>query len=89
MQNSMLGHTALAVSRLAFGAMTFTAGNRDMAAISKVGARPGLTRVLPGSTQLADQPSPQASVAPSAGPAASGGSGGTGHREAVLGRKRR
>ena len=89
MQCSMLGHTGLVVSRLAFGAMSFTAGHRDMAAISKVGARPGVTSVLLGSTKLADPPLAQASAAPSVGPAASGGSGGTGHREAVLGRKRR
>jgi aryl-alcohol dehydrogenase-like predicted oxidoreductase len=33
-----LGNTGLAVSRLAFGAMTFTAGNQDLASIYKVGA---------------------------------------------------
>jgi aryl-alcohol dehydrogenase-like predicted oxidoreductase len=33
-----LGNTGLAVSRLAFGAMTFTAGNKDIGAIYKVGA---------------------------------------------------
>ena len=38
MQYSLLGQAGLAGSRLAFGAMTFTAGNRAMAAISKVGA---------------------------------------------------
>jgi aryl-alcohol dehydrogenase-like predicted oxidoreductase len=38
MQYAMLGRTGLQVSRLAFGAMTFTAGNTDMAAIYKVGA---------------------------------------------------
>ncbi|MHB1540812.1 MAG: hypothetical protein ACYCYH_05850 [Steroidobacteraceae bacterium] len=37
MQYSLLGHTGLAVSRLAFGAMTFTAGNRDLAAGRTVG----------------------------------------------------
>ena len=38
MQYTTLGNTGLIVSRLAFGAMTFTAGNRDHAAIYKVGA---------------------------------------------------
>jgi aryl-alcohol dehydrogenase-like predicted oxidoreductase len=33
-----LGNTGLVVSRLAFGAMTFTAGNKDIGAIYKVGA---------------------------------------------------
>ena len=47
MQYSLLGHTGPAVSRLAFGAMTFTAGNRDMAAISKDGA--GVAGVLAAS----------------------------------------
>ena len=41
MQYSLLGRTGLAVSRLAFGAMTFTAGNRDMAAGRTVGPRGG------------------------------------------------
>lgn len=39
MQYTALGNTGLIVSRLAFGAMTFTAGNRDIAAVYKVGAR--------------------------------------------------
>ncbi|MGH3935561.1 MAG: aldo/keto reductase, partial [Pseudonocardiaceae bacterium] len=34
----MLGQTGLLVSRLAFGAMTFTAGNTDIGAVYKVGA---------------------------------------------------
>jgi aryl-alcohol dehydrogenase-like predicted oxidoreductase len=38
MQYTTLGHTGLIVSRFAFGAMTFTAGNRDMASVYKVGA---------------------------------------------------
>jgi aryl-alcohol dehydrogenase-like predicted oxidoreductase len=38
MQYTLLGNTGLTVSRLAFGAMTFTAGNKDMGAIYKVGA---------------------------------------------------
>ncbi|WP_376097786.1 aldo/keto reductase [Roseomonas sp. CCTCC AB2023176] len=38
MQYATFGNTGLAVSRLAFGAMTFTAGNQDMAAVYKVGA---------------------------------------------------
>jgi len=38
MQFSFLGSTGLVVSRLAFGAMTFTAGNKDLGAIYKVGA---------------------------------------------------
>jgi aryl-alcohol dehydrogenase-like predicted oxidoreductase len=33
-----LGNTGLAVSRLALGAMTFTAGNKDIGAVYKVGA---------------------------------------------------
>jgi aryl-alcohol dehydrogenase-like predicted oxidoreductase len=37
MQYATLGRTGLQVSRLAFGAMTFTAGNTDMAAVYKVG----------------------------------------------------
>jgi len=36
MQYRTLGESGLIVSRLAFGAMTFTAGNRDLAAIYKV-----------------------------------------------------
>jgi len=39
MQYTTLGNTGLIVSRLAFGAMTFTAGNQDLASIYKVGAR--------------------------------------------------
>jgi aryl-alcohol dehydrogenase-like predicted oxidoreductase len=38
MQYATLGNTGLAVSRLAFGAMTFTAGNKDIASVFKVGA---------------------------------------------------
>ena len=38
MQYTLLGNTGLTVSRHAFGAMTFTAGNRDLGAIYKVGA---------------------------------------------------
>ncbi len=38
MHYTTLGNTGLVVSRMAFGAMTFTAGNRDLATISKVGA---------------------------------------------------
>jgi len=37
MHYTTLGNTGLAVSRLAFGAMTFTAGNKDLGAIYKVG----------------------------------------------------
>jgi aryl-alcohol dehydrogenase-like predicted oxidoreductase len=37
MQYTTLGDTGLVVSRLAFGAMTFTAGNRDLGTIYKVG----------------------------------------------------
>ncbi|HWJ06959.1 MAG TPA: aldo/keto reductase [Steroidobacteraceae bacterium] len=37
MQYARLGDTGLIVSRLAFGAMTFTAGNRSVGAIYKVG----------------------------------------------------
>ncbi len=36
MRFSTLGNTGLTVSRLAFGAMTFTAGNRDLASLYKV-----------------------------------------------------
>ncbi len=39
MRYTTLGDTGLIVSRLAFGAMTFTAGNRDMASISRVGGK--------------------------------------------------
>ena len=39
MQYATLGNTGLVVSRLAFGAMTFTSGNRDFASIYKVGAQ--------------------------------------------------
>jgi aryl-alcohol dehydrogenase-like predicted oxidoreductase len=38
MQYARLGDTGLIVSRLAFGAMTFTSGNRSIASIYKVGA---------------------------------------------------
>ncbi|MGH8917283.1 MAG: aldo/keto reductase [Actinomycetes bacterium] len=38
MRYAMLGRTGLVVSRLAFGAMTFTAGNKDIGAVYKVGA---------------------------------------------------
>ena len=38
MQYTTLGNTGLVISRMTFGAMTFTAGNQDMAAIYKVGA---------------------------------------------------
>jgi len=39
MQYATLGNTGLVVSRLAFGAMTFTAGNQDIAAVFKVGGK--------------------------------------------------
>jgi aryl-alcohol dehydrogenase-like predicted oxidoreductase len=39
MQYATLGNTGLVVSRLAFGAMTFTSGNQDFATIYKVGAQ--------------------------------------------------
>lgn len=39
MQYAQLGHTGLIVSRLAFGAMTFTDGNKDLGSIYKVGAQ--------------------------------------------------
>jgi aryl-alcohol dehydrogenase-like predicted oxidoreductase len=38
MQYALLGNTGLTVSRLAFSAMTFTAGNKALGAIYKVGA---------------------------------------------------
>src|SRR5882757_9778492 len=38
MHYTTLGNTGLVVSRLAFGAMTFTAGNKDLSTIFKVGA---------------------------------------------------
>jgi predicted aldo/keto reductase-like oxidoreductase len=38
MPYALLGQTGLLVSRLAFGSMTFTAGNRDIGAVYKVGA---------------------------------------------------
>lgn len=37
MQYAQLGQTGLIVSRLAFGAMTFTSGNNDLASVYKVG----------------------------------------------------
>ena len=45
MQYTTLGTTGLPVSRLAFGAMTFTAGNQDLQAIYKVGAQAAATLV--------------------------------------------
>lgn len=39
MQYTQLGNTGLIVSRLAFGAMTFTQGNKDYGSIYKVGAQ--------------------------------------------------
>lgn len=38
MQYSQLGNTGLIVSRLAFGAMAFTQGNKDIASVYKVGS---------------------------------------------------
>jgi aryl-alcohol dehydrogenase-like predicted oxidoreductase len=46
MQYAPLGNTGLLVSRLAFGAMTFTAGNKELGSIYKVGA--GLADELVG-----------------------------------------
>jgi aryl-alcohol dehydrogenase-like predicted oxidoreductase len=46
MQYAMLGQSGLVVSRLAFGAMTFTAGNKDIGAVYKVEA--GLANRLIG-----------------------------------------
>jgi aryl-alcohol dehydrogenase-like predicted oxidoreductase len=45
MQYTTLGSTGLPVSRLAFGAMTFTAGNKDLQSIYKVGAQAAATLV--------------------------------------------
>jgi aryl-alcohol dehydrogenase-like predicted oxidoreductase len=39
MKYRSLGNTGLTVSRLAFGAMTFTAGNKDLGSIYKVGVK--------------------------------------------------
>ncbi|TAK84157.1 MAG: aldo/keto reductase [Betaproteobacteria bacterium] len=39
MEYAILGSTGLAVSRMAFGAMTFTQGNKNIASIYKVGER--------------------------------------------------
>src|ERR1700681_4306914 len=39
MRYAQLGNTRLIVSRLAFGAMTFTAGNKDIGSIYRVGAK--------------------------------------------------
>ena len=39
MKYTILGNTGLVVSRLSFGAMTFTAGNKGLASIYKVGAQ--------------------------------------------------
>ncbi len=38
MQYATLGRTGLVVSRLAFGAMTFSGGNRDIASVYKIRA---------------------------------------------------
>lgn len=38
MQYTILGHTGLVVSRLGFGALTFTQGNRSLQSVYKVGA---------------------------------------------------
>jgi aryl-alcohol dehydrogenase-like predicted oxidoreductase len=38
MKYALLGNTGLIVSRLAFGSMTFTAGNKDIGSVYKVGA---------------------------------------------------
>lgn len=46
MQYTKLGNTGLIVSRLAFGAMSFTSGNRDIASVYKVG--PELANELVG-----------------------------------------
>jgi aryl-alcohol dehydrogenase-like predicted oxidoreductase len=48
MEYACLGQTGLVVSRLAFGAMTFSSGNKDIAAIYKVGA--GLADELVGAS---------------------------------------
>jgi len=45
MQYTTLGAAGLPVSRLAFGAMTFTAGNQDLRSIYKVGAEAAATLV--------------------------------------------
>jgi aryl-alcohol dehydrogenase-like predicted oxidoreductase len=45
MHYATLGNTGLTVSRLAFGAMTFTQGNQDIGAIYKVGAGEAVTLV--------------------------------------------
>jgi aryl-alcohol dehydrogenase-like predicted oxidoreductase len=45
MQYTMLGNTGLIVSRLAFGAMTFTSGNRALGAIYKTDASTATTLV--------------------------------------------
>lgn len=39
MQYARLGNTGLVVSRMAFGAMTFTQGNKDIGAVYKVGTK--------------------------------------------------
>jgi hypothetical protein len=39
MHYALLGRTGFLVPRLAFGAMTFTAGNKDIGAVFKVGAK--------------------------------------------------
>ena len=40
MRYAQLGNTGLIVSRLAFGAMTFTAGNKDIAPMPEVNPSP-------------------------------------------------
>ena len=48
MEYTRLGQSGLVVSRLAFGAITFSSGNKDIAAIYKVGA--GLAGELVGAS---------------------------------------
>src|SRR5947209_13852541 len=38
MKYALLGNTGLIVSRISFGAMTFTAGNKELGSVYKVGA---------------------------------------------------
>jgi hypothetical protein len=65
MQYALLGSTGLVVSRMAFGAMTFTQGNKNVAAIYKVGA------ALAGELVGKAMPASTSSTPPTATPAAS------------------
>ena len=66
MKYKTLGTTGLVVSRMAFGAMTFTQGNQNIAAIYKVGEK-----LAAGSSAARSMPASTSSTRPMATPAAS------------------